>query len=168
MSGLLRQFATPLLPQLYRGHPRETGGVLIGVLAWGRPWVTHAKEISPLRSSNTYFELPSGARNRAVVQLRKKDSRLGYLGDWHSHPCDVDPSGVDRATMARLALDGDCRYPLLFIVRRTRDKYEIDPRQWTGASLRRLRIIEAGPLPASQVSHDCDDYLSANSRYHQY
>lgn len=143
-----------LIAAAHRGHPRETGGVLIGVLAWGRPWVTHAMEISSSSRTDTYFELPSGARNRAVVQLRRKDSRLGYLGDWHSHPCDVDPSGADRASMARLALDGDSQHPLLFIVRRTRDIYEIDPRQWTGASLRRLRVVETGPLPVHPVCQD--------------
>ena len=157
-----------LIAAACREYPFETGGVLIGVFAWGRPWVTNAIEICATRSSTHYFELPSGARNRTVSRLRREDGRLGYLGDWHSHPMDVGPSGADRSTMARLALNGDCRHPLLFIVRRTREKYEIDPRQWTCASLRRLRIIEAGPLPASQASHDCDDSLSANSRYHQY
>ncbi len=151
-----------------RAHPSETGGVLIGVLAWGRPWVTHTNEISARRSSATYFELPSGARNRAVAQLRKKDSRLGYLGDWHSHPCDVGPSSADETAMAKLALNGDCMRPLLFLVRRAGDKNEIDPRQWTGASLRRLRIVEAGPLPVPQASQNCNGTLSADSRYPQY
>ena len=159
MIGMWRVWLTEtvrdaLIAAAHRGHPRETGGVLIGVLAWGRPWVTHAKEISSGSRTDTYFELPSGARNRAVFQLRRNDSRLGYLGDWHSHPADVGPSDKDNATMARLALQGDRRHPLLFIVRRTRDQYEIDPRQWTGASLRRLHIIKAGPLSASQASDD--------------
>ena len=129
-----------------RAHPRETGGVLVGVLAWGRPWVTHAVEVSSRHSSTSYFELPSGSRNRTIAQLRTKDSRLGYLGDWHSHSCDVDPSTIDRDAMSRLERYGDCPRPLLFVVRRAEKSHQIDPRQWTGASLRRLRIVEAGPL----------------------
>ena len=135
-------------------YPFETGGVLIGVFAWGRPWVTHAKEIMTDHRSTNYFELPSGSRNRTVAQLRKKDNRLGYLGDWHSHPCDFGPSSADQNAMAKLALNGDCHRPLLFLVRRDIEVYNIDPLQWTGRSLRRLRIIEAGPLSASQASHD--------------
>jgi proteasome lid subunit RPN8/RPN11 len=130
-----------------RAHPREAGGVLLGVTTRGRPWITHATEVRSRKSGSSFYELPSGARRRAVIRLRRKDARVGYLGDWHSHPQDVDPSATDRESMASVSARGDCPRPLLIIVRRRKGGYELDVRQWTWRSLRPLRVIEAGPLP---------------------
>jgi len=133
-----------------RAHPHETGGVLVGVLAnglgAGRPWVTNAIEIPSPEAGPRHYELPTGARGRTVRRLRNQDARLGYLGDWHSHPINVSPSGRDAASIASISVSGDCPRPLLFVLRRMKDSYEIDGRQWTGASLRRMRILDAGPL----------------------
>lgn len=135
-------------------HPRETGGVLVGVragrLGAGRPWVTHAVEVPSPRSGATHYELPASARERVVKRLRKADARLGYLGDWHSHPINIDPSGIDVASVASISTTGDCPNPLLFVLRRVNGGYEIDCRQWTGASLRPLRVLDAGPLTPTE------------------
>jgi proteasome lid subunit RPN8/RPN11 len=132
-------------------HPSETGGVLAGVvlgrgLGAGRPWVTHAVEVRSRKSGPGHYELPAGARERVVTRLRRRDPRLGYLGDWHSHPADLDPSRTDADSMASASVTGDCRRPLLLVVRRSPDGYEIDARQWTGAALRRLQVRGSGPL----------------------
>jgi hypothetical protein len=136
-----------------RAHPRETGGVLVGVLAdalgAGRPWVTHAVEVPSPKSGPSRYELPAGARQRVVRSLRKQDARLGYLGDWHSHPINLDPSGTDATSIASISTTGDCSRPLLVVLRRRKGGYEVDGRQWTGASLRRLRILDTGPLQPS-------------------
>jgi proteasome lid subunit RPN8/RPN11 len=135
-------------------HPCETGGILVGVIGHagggsGRPWVTHAVEVRSRESGPTRYALPGGAREPIVRELRKTDLRLGYLGDWHSHPVNVDPSGTDVAAIASIAITGDCPRPVLFVVRRMNGCYEIDARQWTGASLRRLQVRDAGPLEAA-------------------
>lgn len=131
-------------------HPHETGGVLVGVLAQGvgagRPWVTKAVEVRSPEAGPTHYEMPAGARGRTVRRLRKKDHRLGYLGDWHSHPIDLNPSCTDSRSIASISVSGDCSRPLLFVLRRVNDGYELDGRQWTGASLRRVRILDSGPL----------------------
>jgi proteasome lid subunit RPN8/RPN11 len=132
-------------------HPRETGGVLVGVAlargrAGGRPWVTHAVEVPSPKSGPVYYELPAGARQRTVLRLRRGDPRLGYLGDWHSHPADIDPSRTDASSVASAAASGDLPRPLLFVVRSVDDGYQIDARQWTGSKLRRLQIRSTGPL----------------------
>lgn len=131
-------------------HPRETGGVLIGVLTGSRPWVTHAVHVPSPTSTSTSYEIPAGARRRAVDRARRFDPRVGYLGDWHSHPADVDPSTCDERTMAKVAADpyAYCTMPLLFVLRRVSDGYWVDARQWTGRSLRALQILRAGPLAA--------------------
>jgi proteasome lid subunit RPN8/RPN11 len=130
-------------------HPRETGGVLVGVLVGGRPWVAEAVHIPSQHSTHTTYELPTGARRRAVEHSRSRDPRVGYLGDWHSHPADVEPSRTDSGSMALVAVDSDagCDRPVLLVLRRRDEGYALDARQWTGASLRRLRVVLAGPLP---------------------
>jgi hypothetical protein len=111
--------------------------------------VTHAVEVRSRKSGPGYYELPAGARERVVKRLRRDDPRLGYLGDWHSHPADLDPSRTDADSMASASVTGDCRRPLLLVVRRAADGYEIDARQWTGAALRRLQVRGSGPLLGS-------------------
>ncbi len=145
-----------------RAHPRETGGVLVGVTAGGRPWVTHAIEVPSKKSASTFYELPAGARSRVVESLREADGRLGYLGEWHSHPSDVAPSSTDVSTIAALEATGDCTRPVLFVLRRRHDgDYQIDARQWSRGSLRPLRLIEAGPLPEAPLGRS--SYKTAGS-----
>ena len=68
-------------------HPHETGGVLVGVHTRGsRPWVTHAVELRSPKATSTFYEVPAGARLKAIARLRRRDARLGYLGEWHVHP----------------------------------------------------------------------------------
>lgn len=137
-----------------QAHPSETGGVLIGVLTRTggveRPWVTDALEISSLRRGHAYYELPPGSRENAVSRIRRRDPRVGYLGDWHSHPADVGPSGTDATSIASIAVTGDCAAPLLFVVRRSCGEYQLDGWQWAGGALRRLSILHAGILPPTR------------------
>ncbi|MGE2836009.1 Mov34/MPN/PAD-1 family protein, partial [Mycobacterium sp. SMC-4] len=77
-------------------HPCETGGILIGVLADGHPWVTAAIEIATTDRGRARYRIPGGATHAAVQRSRATDDRLGYLGDWHTHPADAGPSPTDR------------------------------------------------------------------------
>lgn len=131
-------------------HPTETGGILVGVLAGRRPWVTAAIEVRSSSSTRTSFEIEGQARARTVASAQERDPRLGYLGEWHSHPADQGPSGRDIASMLALAADPDagCRRPVLLIVRRTNGGYEIDARQAGTLKLRRLNLLSAGPPAA--------------------
>jgi hypothetical protein len=130
-------------------HPRETGGVLVGVHTHGsRPWVTHIVELRSRKATGTFYEVPAGMRRKAILRLRERDQRLGYLGEWHVHPADVEPSPVDTETIARLASDPDagCDRPLLLVARRTSNGYALDARQLSRGTLRELQIIATGPL----------------------
>ncbi len=129
-------------------HPNETGGVLVGVLTEGRPWVTAAVELPPASPRARFYEPPTGSRQAAVRRLRRRDGRVGYLGEWHSHPMDVPPSRTDAETMQLLGRTGDCPRPLLVIARRMGEDYDFDSNQWTGRRLRPVRVIAAGPLPS--------------------
>lgn len=131
-------------------HPDETGGVLLGVyVGRHRPWVVRAVVVPSLHAGRASYELPPGGRPKAVDAARRVEKRLGYLGDWHAHPCDVDPSSTDLATMRNLAGDesAGCPHPVLLIARRTPTGYRLDARQLARRKLRKLRVIAAGGLP---------------------
>src|SRR4051794_20982282 len=76
-------------------HPNETGGVLLGVLTHGRPWITTATEVPHRGATGTYYELEGGAAPTIVEAATLLDRRVGYLGEWHSHPADAGPSALD-------------------------------------------------------------------------
>lgn len=129
-------------------HPDETGGVLLGVLTRGRPWITTATEVPHAGATGTYFELKSGAAPATADAITLLDPRLGYLGEWHSHPADIGPSPLDAQSMRKVAADraAGCKHPVLMIARRRGSGYELDARQLQRRQLRALRLIAAGPL----------------------
>lgn len=141
--------AEAIVERARRAHPQETGGILVGVLCRDQPWITAAAEIPAGHSDSSYYELPKGARRRAVARFRRDDIRIGYLGEWHSHPDDVGPSGVDTEAMARVARDpaAACPRPVLIVARRVGSDYELDARQVRGLRVRPVRLIAAGGLP---------------------
>jgi len=132
-------------------HPKETGGVLLGVLARGRPWITTAVEVPHAGATGLYYELAGGAAPSIVDAMALLDARLGYLGEWHSHPADVGPSDLDTRSMRAIAADSaaGCHRPVLIIARHRGITYELDARQLERRRLRNLRLIDAGPLPTT-------------------
>jgi hypothetical protein len=130
-------------------HPTETGGVLIGVeTTRRRPWITDAVELPSPKATGSFYEVPSGGRRQAVAKLRRRDPRLGYLGEWHVHPGDVPPSPTDASTLVRLAGDSEagCEQPVLLVARRMVSGYRLDARQLRHGRLRELQIIASGRL----------------------
>ena len=135
----------------FRAHPFETGGVLAGVRAGpGRPWVTHAVEVprqgEPNRSS---YVLPPDARPRTIDELRRTDSRLGYVGDWHSHTYNVGPSAKDIRALRAIAGDSsdECEDAILLVVIRSDDEYQPLALQLKHGQPHALRLVYAGDLP---------------------
>lgn len=131
-------------------HPNETGGILLGVRTAGRPWITLAIEIPTPDRERSQYRLPAGTTTAAVRSARHEDPRLGYLGEWHSHPADVGPSPTDRATMRRLALRSPRTGVVLIIVRHGIDGHRLDVREMTLPFLRSRRSVTTGDLPPSQ------------------
>ncbi len=129
-------------------HPNETGGILAGVYAHGRPWITNMVEIPTSKLSAVHYELPEGERPKAIAILRKNDSRIGYLGEWHSHPANSGVSSLDKATMRDITKRREAVEPstVLIVARRIDDHYVLDASSWIGRFSRRVRFIMAGPL----------------------
>ena len=94
-----------------RSLPRETGGILIGYRNETAIAVTAAIEVpDPNATANQYNRGQPVAQRLLDERLacERTTSALGYVGEWHSHSCDVPASPTDRRTLRRNALaDGD-------------------------------------------------------------
>lgn len=139
-----------------RAHPNETGGILIGVHTnGGHPWVTRSIEIDTDDRGHHHYKIPSGATQLSVHAARRTDPRLGYLGDWHSHPADVGPSGTDLATLALYSIKHPrTPNPTLIVVRNTKDGRALDVRRIVTVTPRPCDLHLTGDLAQQHVSPD--------------
>lgn len=135
-------------------HPNETGGILIGVLdGTGAPCITEAVELQPSQPSTRRYDLPEGRTTAAVDAARAGDPRVGYLGEWHSHPTDQPASATDHATMRTLAAHPDTGNPVLLVVRPTgRETFTIDAHITLHGDLLQAPLIDVGPITSEESS----------------
>lgn len=129
--------------------PLETGGILLGVKLNGRPCVVSAIEIPSKDRSRAHYRLPGGQTKKRVIEARKVDGRVGYLGEWHSHPADVGPSAQDRGAMRLLSYVQSSPCPLLIVARLGPTGYYLDVRQSIFFTLQKRSLRLVGELPAS-------------------
>ena len=107
-----------------RGLPNETGGVLIGhVDAAGFTVITAVVGPGPRAvRTRTRFRRDGEYAQKEVDRVHgESGGRDDYVGEWHSHPASVGPSGIDRDSMEWIG--GNERYlraqPFLIIMQRT-------------------------------------------------
>ncbi len=139
-----------------KAHPNETGGILIGVHTnSGHPWVTRAIEIATNDRGHHHYKIPSGATQPSVHAARRTDSRLGYLGDWHSHPADIGPSPTDLATLAVYSIRHPrTPNPTLIVIRNTTDGRALDVRRIVTVTPRPCELNLTGDLPPEPPTPD--------------
>ncbi len=147
---LSSQAKTAILNHAALAYPNETGGVLVGLTTQsGEPWVVEAVELVPASPSPAEYRLPPGETQAAIDRLREADQRLGYLGEWHSHPNASDRSPKDERTMRSLArapnLVGES--PLLIVARREEGRYELVGSRVTPSGMWSVEVRIAGGLP---------------------
>lgn len=135
-------------------HPNEAGGILIGVFdGRGEPCVAEAVELPAERPTTARYVLPAGTTSAAVEQARLRDVRLGYLGEWHSHPSDQPASPTDVQTMLQLADSTEVRSPVLIVVRRKANgTFDIDASVVVAGGLCLSRHVAVGPLPRVEAA----------------
>lgn len=129
-------------------RPLETGGVLVGVLRDDQPWITTALEIQdPVRTSSR-FVIPRGATPIAIDVAREKDPRVGYLGDWHSHPANLPASGMDRTTLRRTARrrGPSAARAIMIVIRDSPDGWQVDALEDDGKVARPIDLVATGDL----------------------
>lgn len=137
----------------HRSHPIETGGILVGVHVNGQPWVTAAVEILSPERGRRHYKIPARTTQPAVLAAREADPRLGYLGDWHSHPSDSGPSRTDLATLALISIKHPREpNPTMIVVRRSAKGYNLDARRILAVGHRTCEISMTGDLPSQATS----------------
>lgn len=131
-----------------QAHPDETGGILVGVYLDGHPWVITAIEIPTADRGRSHYRIPGGTDHPAVLGARTADHRLGYLGDWHSHPHDVGHSRTDLASLALISIRMPLQpNPTQIVVRRTDHGYTLDARRIVTLIPRACTVTLTGRLP---------------------
>lgn len=140
--------STAMTAAATQAHPDETGGILIGVYLDGHPWVTTAVEIPTTDRGRSHYRIPGGTDHPAVLGARAADHRLGYLGDWHSHPHDVGHSPIDLASLALISIKAPRQpNPTQVVLRRTDHGYTLDARRIVTLVPRVCTITLTGGLP---------------------
>ena len=125
----------------------ETGGVLIGCEVNGRLTITMATEISDHSAQFDKYTVAQGATRTAVRQAQQSDPRVGYVGEWHTHPDGNQPSLTDQATMLDLAHQADITDPVLLIVGPANAEPRLRAFMTTETGLRPVNISTCGDLP---------------------
>ena len=148
----LTEHAQDLLRQLGRAAlPVETGGVLLGCHVDGRPVVTDVIEIPDTDATETRYRIPEGAAHAAVAAARARDLRVGYLGEWHSHPSGKGPSTLDVAAMLALDADDDMTNPILVVVEpSTNAQSRLDACVTRNGRVTPASICSTGELPGPE------------------
>ena len=130
--------------------PVETGGVLIGCEVAGRITISNAIEIPDRDARCDRYGVPAGAATTAVELTRASDPRVGYVGEWHSHPSPSPPSVTDQATMLDIAQNPDTANPVLLIVTPDAAEPDIQVFVTTAAGLKPAGITMCGDLADPQ------------------
>ncbi|MDP9333260.1 MAG: ThiF family adenylyltransferase [Actinomycetota bacterium] len=131
-----------------RALPNETGGILLGCTIAHRTIVAEAVEILDDHATPSQYRVPADSTGVAVSRARERDGRLGYVGEWHSHPSGAGPSPLDIATMISARDDSGHESPVLLLVHPSTGRPdELCAFATTAAGLRPAEICTTGDLP---------------------
>jgi len=85
--------------------PKETGGILTGWREGQTVIVVHALSIEDPRARHTEYRRSYAAAETALSEHLNEmaDERLGYVGEWHTHPLPRKPSGKDLVSLRAVA-----------------------------------------------------------------
>lgn len=81
-----------------RNMPFETGGILLGYREDRCIVVTYVLAVPAMSASPTRYirdDVRANEQLRRYLATRDPDDPIGYVGEWHSHPCPCGPSSID-------------------------------------------------------------------------
>lgn len=86
-----------------RAHPKETGGLVLGWWDGEIPRVSGIVEVPDPTAGYSQWRRDESAASTvlAIAMKTAKNSDVGYIGDWHSHPANVGPSRADISELKR-------------------------------------------------------------------
>lgn len=96
--------------------PHETGGILIGWHEGTNIVVDHFLLVPDLAATNGDYWRRHGQASNSLIEFLDgaNDSRLGYVGEWHSHPRPSAASATDICSIT--AIVKEARSPVALIV----------------------------------------------------
>jgi integrative and conjugative element protein (TIGR02256 family) len=143
-----RGVAAQIRRECAAGLPAETGGVLVGYEMDEGTHITLATGPGPHAKRTRSRFRRDGAYTQAEVDRAHDESggREDYVGEWHSHPDPVGPSGIDCGSMEWVSKNS--RYhrssPVMILARRTRlRRWKLEGYRW-----RETRLL-AVPIKSS-------------------
>lgn len=102
VANTLRRHARP-------AAERERGGLLLGWWDHGDIVIRLAVEVSDPDATSMTWTRHQSAAQRTLDEARAQlgDSRIGYVGDWHTHPAQIGISPADEAALLRASSQYD-------------------------------------------------------------
>jgi len=132
-----------------RALPREVGGLLLGYYTVGGPLVLAAPVVRDSRATRVRYRRDATAAKQILDEHVHRDQAglTGYVGEWHSHPLPIGPSGTDIDAVRALAQAGRHDVALLVMA--------LGPSGWVGharnvtaeGDLHTIRVAVEGVAP---------------------
>lgn len=97
--------------------PKETGGILVGWWESPNTAVVHDLLLVPDRKAGRWHYMRSHRRAQQVLDRYREggDPRVGYLGEWHSHPEPQPPSETDVKELVAIVRQRKSRGALIVL-----------------------------------------------------
>lgn len=126
-----------------RTLPREVGGLLLGYYTRKGPLVVAAPVVPDPRATRIRYRRDATTARRILEEHmgRDRSELTGYVGEWHSHPLPVGPSGTDIGSVRALAQAGGHDVRLLVAA--------LGPGGWTGHA---CNVTSEGAVQTVRVS----------------
>lgn len=122
--------------------PREVGGLLLGYYTREGPLVVAAPVVLDPRATRIRYRRDATTAKRILDEYvgRDRSGLTGYVGEWHSHPLPVGPSGTDISSVRALAVAGGHDVTLLVLA--------LGPGRWTchARNVTREGAVETVPI----------------------
>jgi integrative and conjugative element protein (TIGR02256 family) len=130
-----------------RWAPKETGGILLGYRCDSAVHVTGFVGPGPRAKHTRASFIRDGEFAQRMLDevVTGTGGRSDYLGEWHSHPAPVEPSGRDEKSIRWVAANAgyDCADPVLLVVTLAGRAWSLRAFTSKGTTLSRCAAIEA-------------------------
>lgn len=97
--------------------PHETGGILVGWHDHQTIVVTGMLPVTDKKAGRSHY-VRNHARAQKVLNAHRAtcgDDRVGYVGEWHSHPAPQPPSHIDYNTIADITCETSQQVALIVL-----------------------------------------------------
>lgn len=135
-----------------RAAPRETGGLLLGYSLDDTIHVVDIAEVPDQTATRTSYVRPQALGQDSLDEALKNepDARVGYMGDWHSHPAAVGPSSQDIRQLRSFARETGRPIALMVVYPMDSDQ-PIRVRVSRGGLRTKEAVVEVGSSEERQI-----------------